>query len=177
MKLPVLHTCLLMSLLLASCASRPAGAQDSIPEFRVSVKNESDRVEVLEEDSHTVIDVYSDFGIGSASFELLSGSMPDTLLLRLHLTGLEEFRLISATDTVSASISSSEVFNITNQRVLIQNAEVPIGSIHPLWMNIRIVSESKDIPLAAGYFEIAVPADFLRQAGDTFEIQWIDFYR
>lgn len=111
MKSLVLHTCLLMSLFLASCASRSASAQDSKPEFRVTPKNADDSIAVLEENSLTVIDIHSNTGIGSALLELVSGTMPDTLLLRLHLTGLEEFRLVSAQDTVSASVSSAEVFS------------------------------------------------------------------
>jgi hypothetical protein len=177
MKHPVLHTCLLMSLLLASCAGGSAGAQDAKPEFRLVLKNPGDTVTVLDENSRTVIDIQSDSGIGSASLELVSGSMPDTLLLRLHLRGLEEFRLISEKDRVSASVSSGEVFNSINERILVSGLEVPIGSLHPMWIEVRIVSETGDVPLETGYFEIVVPGEFTRQAGNSFEIQWIDFYR
>jgi hypothetical protein len=46
-------------------------------------------------------------------------------------------------------------------------------------MEIEIVSEQteKQIPLEAGFFEVTVPQQFLRSAGNTFEIEWIDFYR
>lgn len=177
MKYPVIHTCLLMSLFIASCASQSADAQDAKPEFRIAAKNKADRITVLDENTRTVIDIRSDFGIGSASLELVSGSMPDTLLIRLHLKGLEQFQLVSAQDTVSASVSSGEVFNVTNERLLFFNAEVPIGSLHPLWMDIRIVSASKHIPLDDGYFEVTVPREFIRKAGISFETKWIDFHR
>lgn len=177
MKSLVIHTCLLMSLFLASCASRSASAQDSKPEFRVTPKNADDSIAILEENSLTVIDIHSNTGIGSALLELVSGSMPETLHIRLHLTGLEEFQLISAQDAVSASVSSGEVFNITNERVLFLDTQVPIGSFHPLWLDIQIVSESKDIPLEDGYFEITVPREFIRNAQTSLEIKWIDFYR
>jgi hypothetical protein len=177
MKFPVIHTCLLMSLFLASCASRSADAQDSKPEFRVTPKNADDTIAVLDENFLTVMDIHSDKGIGSATFELIEGSMPDVIVIRLHLKGLEGFQLASTQDTVSASVSSGEVFNVTNERVLFLNAEIPIGSIHPLWLDIQIVSESKHVPLEDGYFEITIPPEFIRKAGNSFEIQWIDFYR
>ena len=177
MKQIAAHAILLISLTLVSCASQSANAQDSKPEFRVTPKNADDTIAVLDENSQTVMDIHSDTGIGSASFELVSGSMPDAILLRLHLKGLEEFQLISKQDNVSASVSSGGVFNGTNERVLFFNSEVPIGSIHPLWMDIRIVSASKETPLADGYFEITVPREFLRKAGNSFAISWIDFYR
>jgi len=177
MKYLVVHTSLLMCLFLVSCASQRVRAQDSKPEFKVSVKNSDDKIAILDEDSQTVIDIHSDFGIGSASFELVSGSMPDALLLRLHLKGLEDFQLISSQTTIAASISSGQVFNINSQRVIESNAGYPILSIHPLWLNIEIVSENREIPLEEGYFEITLPREFIRKAGSSFEVQWIDFYR
>lgn len=162
-----------------SCASRGVSAQDSKPEFRVTVKNSDDKIIVLDESSQTVIEIHSDFGIGSASFELVSGSMPDTLLLRLHLKGLEEFRLISNQAAIAASASSSEVFHVTNQRIIASGNEFSITPIDPLWMKVEIVSgqAGKKIPLEEGYFEITVPKEFIRTAGNSFEIQWIDFFR
>lgn len=177
MKYLFLHTSLLMCLFLTSCASQSVSAQDSRPVFRVTTKNANDKIAFLNKVSYTIIDLQSDFGIGSASFELVSGSMPDTLLLRLHLKGLEDFQLISSQTTIAASISSGGVFNITSQRVISSNLEHPILTIDPLWMNIDIVSENRKIPLEEGYFEITLPGEFIRNAGNFFEIKWIDFYR
>lgn len=166
-----------LGLFLVSCASQSVNAQESKPEFRVSVKNADDKISILDENSQTIIEIHSDFGIGSASFELVSGTMPDSILVRLHLKGLEDFQLISATDTLAASISSGEVFNVINQRIISSNSENPLMSTDPLWMNIEIVSENKHIPLEEGYFEIEVPPQFIRNAGASFEVKWIDFYR
>ena len=177
MKYLLVHTSLLMCLFLISCASRNVGAQDSKPEFKVTAKNADDAIAILDEDSQTVIDIHSDFGIGSASFELVSGSMPDTLLLRLHLKGLEDVRIISAETTVAASISSSGVLRTQNQRKISGSGDQIIWSFDPLWLRIDIVSDSQKIPLEDGYFEIILPSEFLRKAGNSFEIAWIDFYR
>jgi hypothetical protein len=167
----------LLGLFLVSCASQSVNAQDSKPEFLVTLKNSGDEIIILDENSKTIINILSDFGIGSATLTLVSGTMPDTILLRLHLKGLEDFQLISGNKTLAASIASGEVFNITNQRVVSASGEFPLLSIDPLWMNIEIVSEHKHIPLETGYFEITIPRDFIRHAGASFEVKWIDFYR
>ena len=166
-----------LGLFLVSCSSQPVNAQDAKPEFRITVKNADDTVSILDENSQTIVDIQSDYGIGSASFELVSGTMPDSILLRLHLKGLEDFQLISATNTIAASIASGEVFNSINQKVISSNTDRPILSNDPLWMNIEIVSENKHIPLEEGYFEIEIPREFIRNAGASFEVTWVDFYR
>ena len=105
--------------------------------------------------------------------------MPERIVIRLHLAGLEEFRLISEQTTISASFSSSGVLTGNNQKVISAGGESPITPIHPYWLNISVVSdqETPDIPLKQGYFEVELPKEFLREAANFFEIQWVDFYR
>ena len=169
---------ILCSLLLVSCASQPADAQSQDePVFRVTSKNNDDQITVQYKDNTTIIMVVSPSGIGSAKFELASGVMPEKIVARLHLKGLEDFRLISNEVTVAVSISSGEVFNTNNQRIIAPGAETPILSIHPLWMQIETVPNRTKIPLEQGFFEITLPKEFIRKAGNSFEMQWIDFYR
>ena len=179
MKYFVVHI-ILFSIFLVSCASQPANAQaGGEPVFNVTTKNQDDQLDIKHENGVTTVDIHSPTGIGSATFELESGSMPDQLILRLHLTGLEEFRLISDQATLAAHGSSNEVFNVTGQSVIAAGNEYSITPIDPLWTKVEIVSNQtpKTIPLREGYFEITVPQEFLRSAGNSFEIQWIDFYR
>lgn len=166
-----------LGLFLASCASQPVNAQDAKPEFRVTVNNADDTVSILDENSQTIIDIKSDSGIGSASFEIISGTMPDSILLRLHLKGLEDFQLISNQTTLGASVPSGEAGSPVGERIVSSALEVPILPAHPLWMDIEIVSKDKYIPLEEGYFEITPPREFLRNAGTSFEVTWVDFYR
>jgi len=163
-----------------SCASQPANAQSGDePVFSTIAKNQDDQINIQYVNGVTVIDVQSPTGIGSADFELESGVMPENIVLRLHLKGLEEFRLISDETAIAASVSSSGSFSINDQRVNSSGSEYSITSIDPFWMKIEIVSDlaTKKIPLEDGYFEITVPKEFIRSAGNSFEIQWIDFYR
>lgn len=169
-----------MSLLLVSCASQPANAQSGNESvFNITTKNQDDQIDARYENGTTTVDIHSPSGIGTAKFELESGAMPEKLILRLHLTGLEEFRLISNQTTIAASGSSSETFNLTGQSVIASGNEYFITPIDPLWMKIEIVSDqsNKTIPLKKGYFEVIVPKEFVRSAGNSFEVQWIDFYR
>ena len=165
-----------LGLFLASCASQSVNAQESKPEFRVSVKNADDTVSILDENSQTIIEIHSDLGIGSASFELISGTMPNSILLRLHLKGLEDFQLISPQTTLGASVASGEA-GLPVERIVSSASEFPILPTHPLWIGIEIVAENKHIPLEEGYFEITIPQEFIRSAGVSFEVKWIDFYR
>ena len=179
MKFLVVHT-ILLSLCLTSCASQPANAQSGgEPVFTVTTKNQDDQIHINYENGVTTFDIHSPTGIGSAKFDLESGSMPQKLILRLHLKGLEGFRLVSSQATIAASGSSSEVFHVTGQSVIAAGNEFSITPIDPLWVKVEIVSDQADkkIPLEEGYFEIVVPKEFIRSAGNSFEVQWIDFYR
>ena len=163
-----------------SCASQPANAQSGGElVFNVIAKNKDDQIDIQYENGTTTIDIHSPTGIGAAKFELESGSMPEEVILRLHIKGLEEFRLVSNQTTIAASSSSSEIFNVSNQSVISAGSEYYIPPIDPLWMDIEIVSDEtiKKIPLEEGFFEITVPKEFIRSAGNSFEIQWIDFFR
>ena len=163
-----------------SCASQPANAQSGDePVFSVTAKNQDDQVNVQYVESIAVIDVQSPSGIGSAKLELESGGMPENMLLRLHLQGLEEIRLISDQAAIAASASSSGPFGVSDQSFISAGSEYSIKPIDPLWMKIEIVSgqANKNIPLEEGYFEVTFPREFLQNAVNSFEIHWIDFYR
>lgn len=134
-------------------------------------------MDIQVENGAAQIDIQSPTGIGSASFELESGAMPQDITLRLHLKGLEGFRLSSARDQISASVSG-EAANADTQTIRSSGTESPLSPGDPLWVEIEIVSEAeKNIPLEEGYFAVTVPQEFIWNAGNTFEIEWIDFYR
>ena len=154
---------LLFSFLLMSCGGVSAGAQPGGPAFIVITKNPDDRVDIQYEDGISLIDIQSPTGIGDATFELESGTMPENMILRLHLNGLEGFRLTSEQDQISASASGGE-----NQALLSAGQESPLQPGHPLWVEIEPGEE---------YFEVTVPRQFIQDAGTIFEVEWIDFYR
>jgi hypothetical protein len=170
---------LVYSLLLISCAVQPGNAQAPEPEFRVTADDPSNQIDLKNQDNSTVIDITSPSGIGSATFELESGSMPETITLQLHLSGLEEIRLSSDRSTIAASIASTGSFEVENQRLIRSGAESALTPADPLWMDIRVVSgeSTPTLPLQQGFFELELPQAFLRETGDSFVIHWVDFYR
>lgn len=161
-----------------SCASLPAGAQSGDPVFAITTKNKDDQVDIQYENGTALINVTSPTGIGSATLELESGTMPEEIIVRLHLRGLEEFRLTSAQTGIAASVSNSDPSEV-HQRIIAASSDTPLLPSQPLWMKIEIVSEQsvKTLPMEEGYFEITVPKEFIRKAGKSFEIEWIDFHR
>ena len=167
----------LFGLLLASCAGRSANAQaGGEPTFLVSTKNSEDQVNVQYEDAAVIFDVHSPSGIGTAAIALESGAFPETIRVRLHLQGLENFRLTSEQDSIEASISSSDPGQV---KIRSSDSEAPILPLNPLWIEIEVVSSGveKTIPLKDGYFEVTLPKGFIQRSGASFEIEWIDFYR
>jgi hypothetical protein len=161
-----------LSFLLVSCAGLPVNAQPEEPAFIVITKNPDDQVDIQYENDTTLIDIQSPTGVGSATFELDSSTMPGNLTLRLHLNGLEGFRLTSAQDRISASVPGGDTAAVDSQTIVSSGTESPLLPGHPMWMEIEIVTAP-----AEKYFEVTVPQEFIRNAGKMFEIEWIDFYR
>jgi ABC-type Fe3+-hydroxamate transport system substrate-binding protein len=167
-----------VTLLVSACISN--SVQGDEPLFNVTIKNETDEVFITYQEGITIIDVQSPRGIGTAQFELVSGEMPETILVNLHLTGLEEFRFSTEETTISAFFSKNEIFKNNSQRIISSDGTAtPIVSIHPFWLNIKVVSTESNpkIPLAQGYFEVEISKNILDETINSFEIYWIDFYR
>jgi hypothetical protein len=178
MKQIVVYTILLVNVFLVSCSSLAANAQSQEePVFSIRVKNSDDQVSAQYKDNTTIVEIRSPSGIGSTAFTLESGQMPEEIVARLHLKGLEELKLISDQAIVVASIPGSGGLQTQSQRKVTGNTEQALRSSDALWLEIEIVSDSKEIPLEAGYFEIVFPKEFIERSRGLFEIQWIDFFR
>ena len=178
MKQIVVYTILLMNVFLVSCSNQSASAQSKRePVFSVESQNGDDQITFQSRANTTIIEIDSPSGIGSATFNLESGDMPEQIVVQIHVKGLEEFRLISEQDSVSASVSSGAGLQAQRQRKSSGNSEQAIRAGDAFWLNIKIVSGSQQIPLEDGYFEINLPVEFIEQSGSSFEIHWIDFYR
>lgn len=115
---PPRYQMLLWSFLLVACSSQPGNAQHSDPVFSITQKNPDDQITVQVEERGAVIDIASPTGIGSAEFVLESGEMPQTVFVRLHLTGLEQVRVSAGDKTVAASISSSDPLQGRDQTLI-----------------------------------------------------------
>ena len=148
------------------------------PVIVVDVRKDGDSVETTIVDNSAIFDIYSQIGIGDAVVTLSSGEWPKTILFRVYLTGLEEFKFAYGDTEVQVSVSSSGE-NVVLETVSENGETQPITKDSPFYMPIRIESENSElgIPLEDGYFELAAPVDFNDGEYDSFAISWVDFYR
>ena len=141
-----------------------------------------DKINVIANENQTVIDIRSASGIGGAEITLSAEAMQRPLILRLHLAGLEEFRLTSGDLVELVSVASSPPHTVREAvRDGVDAPEEPITPASPFWLDVQIMSSDAAgdpaIPLQDGYFEITVPPAVLERSGGTLVVNWIDFYR
>jgi len=150
-----------------------------VPNFAIAADNGGNELTVNAQGDTALIEVHSQSGIGSATVELLSGAPPQDIVLRLHLQGLEQFRLLYDGTVVTASVTGDDIDNIIESATSTGGGEQSITPDSLLWLDIRVVSgeDTPHIPLDQGYFEITLPKNFLNDGRRSFSIRWIDFYR
>lgn len=161
---------------LAGCA---ATAPDSNKSLLVVITTEgnNNKVSTEMEGDTAVYNIESETGLGGAQVQLQSGEWPPEMILRFHLTGLEEMTLTygEAATAVTLSISShgdNEIRQTVN--------DVPLSPEDPRWLVVTITNEDGTpgtIPLENGTIDVTLPKDFYESAPTSFHINWIDFYR
>jgi hypothetical protein len=171
----------LVFLFLAGCGTLPAGQEPPAPDFDYTINAEGDgnTLVVSTEGQTFILDIHSQSGTGRASLERVSEAVPQEIVLRLHLDGLEEFRLSYQDTTLVASAPNSGSREILQSVVTSGEGERQITQEDPLWMEIEFVPGQAATPSATagpGYFEVTLPEE-LRQSEQPFSIQWIDFFR
>jgi hypothetical protein len=91
------------SLVLAACGSAGGGAVA----LKASADRPDARVTASADARQAVVEVFSPSGIGGASVEITSAALPQAIVLRLHLRGLDELRFTYGDTTIAASLSSA----------------------------------------------------------------------
>ena len=136
--------------------------------------------EVALQDDELLIDINSESGIGSATIVIPDESRPAKVILRMHLSGLEQLQMAYDDLVIQASVDSTPPYNV-RQRVREEEGELVIDDTSPYWMDIALVSGDAEvpakIPLEDGYFEVDVPENFLMGGYEEITLSWIDFYR
>lgn len=148
--------------------------------FKITTKRNDDTVAVQVDKDTTVFIVKCPFGISQAVIERLEEKWPETLVLRLHLKGLEKFQASNGMVTVAAAVSSQD--GKLKVRLWKDGEEdVPLDEKSPLWMKIRMVAgdgkPANAIPLQEGHFEMTLPKAFFEGNPKSITLSWIDFYR
>ncbi len=158
--------------------SSPIPAVVDQPPFQITTKRDTDKVEVHVEKDKTVLSLHSPFGISHAVIERTGEKWPITMMLRLHLKGLESLRVTNGNVTLEAAVSSHD----DTQRLWKDGKEdSPLDANSPYWMEILMFGgdgkPTKTIPMKDGYFEMQLPKAFFEGNPKSITVNWIDFYR
>jgi hypothetical protein len=154
--------------------------KDQPAQFKITTKKKDDTVQVRADKAKTVFSVKSPFGISQAVIERTEDDWPKTVVLRLHLKGLSNFRASNGKVRVDAAVSIEE--GKTKVRLWKDGKEdAPLDEKSPFWTAIRIVGgdgkPAKELPLKDGYFEVALPRAFFEGNPKAITLNWIDFFR
>lgn len=174
MGLNVSHVLLPLCALIAACTPISGGQGSTVLS---AAEGDGNSVEVTLSGRDLAVDVWSNRGIGAASFALEGGPPPSSILLRLHLRALEELRVTAGEEVTVISVASGPGHAVSQRHVLPNGAEQELAPGDEGWLPLEIVAPTPDpsFPLQEGHFAITLPADLLAGAG--FRIQWVDFFR
>jgi hypothetical protein len=167
-------------LLLGFIAAVIVAAEGDRPRFKITTKKKDDTVEVQADKDRAVFIVKSPFGISQAVIGRQAETWPKVIVLRLHLKGLEGFRLSNGKVALDAAVSLQE--GKAKLRLWKDGKEdVPLDEKSPFWTDIRIVGgdgkPAREIPLKGGYFELTLPRVLFDGNSESITVNWIDFYR
>jgi hypothetical protein len=161
-------------------AGEGAAPEKPSPRFKITTRRRDDAVEVRPSQDKVILAVHSPFGISHAILERLDEHWPSAVVLRLHLKGLEHFRIANGKVTLEGSVA---IRDGSPQVRLWKDGREDAGldAKSPFWMDLRIRGAdgkpATTIPLKDGYFEMALPRAFLEGDPKALEVSWIDFYR
>ena len=105
-----------------------------------------------------------------------SENWPKSILVRLHLSGLESFKAGNRDVAVEWSVSST---GKNAKRVSLRKGrdELALDEKSPYHTTVRIVGGNGKIPLKEGHFEVPLPAKLFERNPEEITLRWIDFYR
>ena len=142
--------------------------------FAIRCRRTDDRVAIVTEGDAVIVDVVSPFGISNATITRKEPKWPDSMILRLHLGGLEGLSVVSGTQTLSASAQSHGEFTRRVQWTSDHVEPLDPGLLKAFTADGQPTDK---LPGKGGWFELTIPAGMLSPADSKLEIHWIDFYR
>jgi len=179
------------SLTILTALLSAAGAEDAEKpspafQFKVTCRRPDDRVEVKLEGTKATFDVLCPFGIGQATITPAGHRWPETVVLRLHLRGLESLDISNGKVTLHGFVHShgdhKRYLSLRNKGEGKKDTEdtlVRPGS--PYWMEIRMLRRKSKpgdgYPPKNGVFEMTLPKALFRDRPESLDLRWIDFFR
>ncbi len=156
-------------------------AKKAEPVLKAQVRRKGSKIRFLTEAEQTIVDITSEFGIDEAKITRQSEQWPQSVVVRLHLQGLESFKAHSRSGAFEWSVASSG--KQPSGPVVMQTLSYTAsGTEQPdeksdSFRGLRIVSEKNQIPLTSGYFEVPLPRKLFQGNPEEITLRWIDFYR
>ncbi|WP_459557454.1 hypothetical protein [Lacunimicrobium album] len=153
-----------------SCAEEPR-------ELDAILSPDDGKIVITKEQDRVLVTLHSERGIGKAVLKRLGEKWPSQITLRIHLSGLESFKITTPSTRLSWSVSShgQQESMVT---LLEDSKETALKPDHELYSPITIIPKKATIPLSQeSYFEIVLPAPLLKPDESELQLQWIDFYR
>jgi hypothetical protein len=166
--------------LLALAAIAMTAAAGDPPPLKVTTKRADDRADVTTEKDKVVVSLRSPFGISQAAVERGGDQWPEAVVLRLHLKGLEHFKVTNGKVTLEGAVA------LRDGKPLVRlwkdgKEDSPLDAKSPYWIEVRAVGgdgkPAKELPLTGGYFELPLPKAVFEGNPKAVAASWIDFYR
>jgi len=120
---------LAIGLISSACDSQErvvAATEMSAPSITIIPGKDDVQSEVTLQDGLTIVDIVSESGIGSAEIRYPTQPQPESIVLRMHLGGLEDLQIKSRESTIQASVSSIHPYPVL-QSIVTQGEESDKG--------------------------------------------------
>ncbi len=165
-----------LDLLLGRLSGLRARWEAEDPPFQATT-HRADRIRFVVDRAKTIVDISSPSGIGRSSLRRESRQWPDSVVVRLHLNGLERFAVSNGEVTVEWLVSGSGEQATSKAFLRSGDEETRLDATSPYHTPARIVGGNGKIPLEGGYFEVLLPAHFFRHNPEEIALEWVDFFR
>jgi hypothetical protein len=134
------------------------------------------KVSIVTQVQSATVNITCPAGMDRALVERVGQCWPNSIVIRLHLKGLESFEAISGPATLQVSVPSTG--EPAGRVSLKQNGVgTELDKNSPYWTDVRIVGSKPKIPLEDGHFEITLPAKLFEANPPSIQLRWVDFYR
>ncbi len=126
-----------------------------------------------------IFHIYNPSGIGDATISLTSGKMPETVLVRLYVNGLEGLELSYGDVQISASAPANGPIT---EKVHLAGGEADLAPDNHYWIDIQPLPAQEGglfigDPMIPASYLLTLPEDFHTSQSTRFTLKWVDFYR
>lgn len=146
------------------------------PPFTIQSQREDSEFQLKTRPSATIIDVRSRVGIDRATIKRVADTWPQSVVLRLHLRGLESLTVgagnVSVRWSVPSTAPSSRLVSLYRDGISSR-----LDDTSPYYSKLHMVDGTGTIPLKDGYFELTLPTELFDENPDEISVHWIDFFR